>query len=479
MMPQRPNFLVIMTEQHRGDCLSIEDHPVLLTPNMDQIAGSGVRFRRAYSTCPTCIATRRSFLSGQHPDTHGMVGYKSHVEWDAPPTMPQVLGEMGYHTYWAGRSIHQHPPRKRYGFDHMVLGGADGDYREWLERNTGETAGRHFGAGPMHNDWTARPWHLDEELHHTNWTIAQALEFLEKRDPSCPFFLCVSFLAAHPPLTPPAFYMERYLRQEPVEPHIGDWAEPPENRGLGLDIGGTRVQLEGEKLQSARAGYYGLINHVDDQLRRLLSPVVGVRRQTGDNTIVIFTSDHGEMLGDHYMWHKRVPYEGSARVPFLISAPPRFEVDAGRVIDAPVCHEDIMPTVLDMAGADIPDTVEGRSLLPMMQGEEPEWRDDLHIQHAPIHHTLTDGRQKYIWWVNDGREQLFDLVNDPNELHDLAPTAEGKQKLHPWRRRLIEKLRDRPEGFSDGEKLIAGRDFPSALPHAGKVDPNAQRRRIR
>lgn len=464
-MAERPNFLVIMTEQHRGECLGIEDHPVLLTPNMDSIAGSGVRFRRAYSTCPTCIATRRSFLSGQHPDTHGMVGYRSGVEWDAPPTMPGVLRDAGYHTYWAGRSIHQYPHRKRYGFDHMVfLGGENGDYREWLKSQTGETAGGHFGAGPMHNDWTARPWHLDEQLHHTNWTIAQAEEFLQKRDPSCPFFLCVSFLAAHPPLTPPEFYMDRYLRQEPVKPHIGDWAEPPPNRGLGLDIGGTRVQLEGEALHSARAGYYGLINHVDDQLRRLLSPVTGVRRQTDDNTIVIFTADHGEMLGDHYRWHKRVPYEGSARVPLMISAPQRFGLNTGSVSDAPVCHEDIMPTVLEMAGVSVPDTVEGGSLMPLMRGESPEWRDQLHIQHAPDSQALTDGKEKYLWWTDEGTEQLFDLRNDPHELHDLSEDPDSQDRLKVWRSRLIEKLKDRPDGLTDGERLIPDRRFSAVLP---------------
>jgi len=105
------------------------------------------------------------------------------------------------------------------------------DYAEWRERVGPEGHGGYRGAGIMHNDWTARPWHLDEVLHNTNWTVTESLKFLKKRDPSCPFFLVLSFIAAHPPLVPPAFYMERYLRQELPAPVVGDWATPPPGDG--------------------------------------------------------------------------------------------------------------------------------------------------------------------------------------------------------------------------------------------------------
>ena len=104
---KRPNVLLIMTDQQRGDCLGIDGHPVLRTPSMDRIAGEGVRFTRAYSSCPTCIAARRSLLSGQFPATHGMVGYQDGVEWDPAHTLPGVLSRQGYQTSWVGRGIHQ------------------------------------------------------------------------------------------------------------------------------------------------------------------------------------------------------------------------------------------------------------------------------------------------------------------------------------------------------------------------------------
>ena len=449
-----------MTEQHRGDCLRIDGHPVLLTPNMDSLAAGGVRFTRAYTTCPTCIAARRSLLSGQFPSTHGMVGYRDGIEWNAPLTLPGVLSKAGYHTHLAGRAMHQSPTWKRYGFDSMVT---NVDYLEWLKEQVPD-AGGFFGSGITHNDRTAHPWPHAEHLHNTNWTVDRALEFLKRRDPSCPFFLITSFMSAHPPLQPPQFYFNRYLRTGVPDPHIGDWAEPPPNNGIGQNAGSQTVCLEGEELLSARAGYYGLINHVDDQIRRLLNPAIsGI---DPNNTIILLTADHGEMLGDHYRWHKVMPYEGAARIPLLVRVPDRFDIEPGTVLDAPVCLEDIMPTLLEMAGIETPDTVEGSSLLPLMCGNGTPNRPHLHIEHSPAYHCLTDGREKYVWFVNDGREQFFDLTQDPNELHDLINAPERREQIEHWRNQLILELRNRPEGFSDGKQLVAGRPYPPVMPHA-------------
>lgn len=464
MPDKRPNILLIMTDQQRGDCLSIEGHPALLTPNMDQIAFEGTRFSRAYASCPVCIPARRSLMSGQFPATHGLVGYQDYVEWNPPATLPDELRKAGYQTGIVGRSMHLHPRRKRYGFETMsIIGGhvGPGDYERFLAAHAPVGGGGVYGTGVMHNDWTARSWHMPEHLHPTHWTVNEALRFLEDRDDSCPYFLIVSFIAPHPPLIPPAFYMDRYLRMDLPAPHIGDWASPPSNDGLGVRVDGPNVHLRGEALRSCRAGYYGLINHVDDQIRRLLNPVDS---PIGSNTVVLFTSDHGEMLGDHYRTRKQCAFEGSARVPLLVRGP---GLKSRQVCDAPVCLEDIMPTLLDMAGVPIPPSVEGRSLAPFLRGEKPSWRDYVHGEHAHQQHYLTDGKVKYVWWPANGREQLFDLVSDPNELHDLALRNGHADVIATWRQRLIERLRGRPEGFTDGQHLIPGRPTPALLPHGG------------
>lgn len=463
----KPNILLIMTDQQRGDCLSAEGHPALMTPNMDGIAAGGARFSHCYSTCPVCIPARRSLLSGQFPASHGLAG-NAVEEWHVRHTLPSVLRSAGYHTYLAGRDMHQYPVRKRYGYDHMVV---MEDYKRWLARkaptDTYAPLGDYYASGILANDWTARSWHLDEGLHMTNWATDEAVKFLKTRDPSCPYFLTVSYLAPHPPLVPPSFYLERYLRIPLPEPVAGDWAERPTVAGFQEGTKQQRVLLTGEALKYARAAYYAMIHHIDDQIRRLLHPSSGI---DPDNTIVIFTSDHGEMLGDHYLWWKGVPYEASARVPLLIKAPARFGIDRGTVVEEPVALEDIMPTVLDLAGVGIPDSVEGKSMLPLMRKEAASWRPYVHIQHCAetmeaslAHHSLTNGREKYIWFAKTGREQFFDLQEDPNECRNLIACPKREETIAAWRARLIRELAAMPGPFSDGRTLIPGQPYPARM----------------
>ena len=461
MSADRPNLVMIVTDQQRGDCLSIEGRKGLMTPNLDALAASGVRFTRAYSATPTCIAARRTIFSGQAPATHGLVGYQDGLEWRIEHTLPAELSRVGYQTVWVGRDMHQRPHRKRFGFDYIVTG--QHDYARWLAEHSSPWQGGAFGHGLGGCDRTVRPWHMEEWKHPTHWTVEQALRFLDDRDPTCPFFLVVSFHAPHQPLTPPAFYLDRYLNADLGEPVIGEWATPPDS---AWNPASWNVNLQGDEVRRVFAGYYGMINHVDDQIARFLLRL----RRVAKNTYVLFTSDHGEMLGDHYMWRKRVPYEGSARVPFFLQGP---EIPGGVVCDRPVGHEDIMPTFLELAGAAIPGSVDGRSLLPLFQGGRPDWREYMHGEHAVTPsikgesgmHYLTDGKEKYMWFTSSGAEQLFDLIEDPDECRNLAALAESLERLGVWRRRLIEKLAGRPEGFTDGRKLIPGRPYVPAMPH--------------
>ncbi len=456
-MKAHPNILLIHTDQQRGDCLGVEDHPVLETPNMDNLALNGVRFSKFYSACPSCIAARRSLMLGQSPQKHGIVGYCDGVEIDnSVPTLPGVLAENGFQTFHVGRSMHQYPPRKLYGFDDMELTSGPpasyfSEYREWFEENCpkgGRNQGT-YGVGITHNDWTARPWHMDEYLHPSNWTVERALRFFKRRDPTKPFFLSMGFIAPHPPLQPPQFYFDRYIRTGVPEPIIGDWAH--KDWGKSRDhVAPDKVVLNEEERLTARAAYYASINHVDDLLRRIFNPVGG---NILDNTIVIFTSDHGEMLGDHYMWRKSRAYEGSARVPFIITAPRNFRLTAGKCIEQPATHHDIMPTLLDMLGIQIPDSVDGKSLYPVLQGDNKKLRNYLHIEHAPYHHCVTDGKQKYIWCPNTGEEQFFDLLNDSGERRNLVENKKYEKQVKNWRSRLIKELKDRPEGFVKNGKL--------------------------
>ena len=467
----RPNILLIMPDQMRGDALSAELHPVLMTPNIDEIGGRGVRFTRAYTTCPSCIAARRSLLTGLFPATHGLVGYQEGFPL-AFPTLPQLLRDAGYYTALAGRYMHQWPPEESHGFEREIRGSSyigDDDYARALEA-TLPGAGGIRGIGITFNGWSARPWPYAEHLHPTAWTTTQARRILAEHDSGRPLFLTASFIAPHPPLIPPPFYFERYLRSALPALDLGTWAAPPQDDGLGTGVDANRCVLRGDALRCAQAGYFGLINHIDDQIYWLIHEFCDLSRRDRRPWLIVFTSDHGEMLGDHYYFRKGEPYEGSSRIPLLIQGSPELAFRSGAVSGQPVCLEDIMPTLLEAAGAPPPAQLDGRSLVPLLRGDDTAIRPWLHGEHAPAYseqqafHMLTDGRMKYIWRPCDGTEQLFDLRTDPHELRDLAPESCATTDLSAWRARLVARLAKRQEGFSDGKKLVPGRPYSNIVP---------------
>lgn len=466
----RPNIVLITTDQQRGDCLGLEpDGPnCLQTPNLDWIGRSGTHFRRGYAECPSCIPARRSLMTGTAPAANGGVGFRG-AQWNPPHTLAGELSAAGYQTEMIGK-LHLMPARKRYGFDHLQLAdatrGDNNDYVDWLQqhyhRNDVDPGMAH---GVSANGWVGRPHHLPEEQMHTFWCIDRALNFLRKRDPTVPFFLNISFIDPHPPLTPPAHYYQRYIQRDLPPPVVGDWAPKFDGAQKGLNPNAWEICLDAHDMHCARAAYYGMINFIDDQIGRLIQCTGGMR-----DWFVIFTSDHGEMLGDHNLYRKTWPYEASARVPFLMRAPAKWGYPQEFVCQSPVGLQDIMPTLLDAAGIEIPDTCTGKSLLPVMRGETDRVRDCLHGEHSGCYeykhgnHYITDGHHKYIWYSQTGQEHLFNLQEDPHETHDLARSSEAETLLPPWRHRLIEFLCDRPEGFTDGTKLIAGQPHNALLP---------------
>ncbi len=475
----RPDILFIVSDQHRGDCLSCEGHPAVLTPNLDTIGVRGVRFSRAYATCPSCIPARRALLTGQHPATNGLVGFQDGLPI-ASPTLPALLHDAGYDTRLVGRTTHQFPPNEPYGYEQIVSGSTylkNDDYARDLE-NAFPNSGGIRGVGLSFNGWAARPWPFPEDLHPTTWVVQRSRELLDRPSTDRPLMLQVSTYAPHPPLMPPPFYMERYLRMEPPAPAVGEWAEASLQRdpGMGWGQDSNRVRLDGEALRSAQAGYFGLVNHLDDHLYWLIREFCARSERRRRPWLVVYTSDHGEMLGDHHYFRKCEPYEGSARIPLLIMGSQEFAFTGNRVHAGPVCLEDLLPTLLDLAGLEAIGHIDGRSLAPILHGSDRPVRDVLHGEHAPCytpgqaHHYLTDGRFKYIWRPDDGSEQLFDLSHDPRELRDLAPSPKHAERLTTWRLRLVQRLARRPEGFTDGERLVSGKAYPAVLATSGSCN---------
>ncbi|MDZ4199833.1 MAG: arylsulfatase [Kiritimatiellia bacterium] len=472
----RPNVVLLCTDQWRADCLGVEGHPDIETPYLDQFAADGCRFRRAYAAVPSCIAARASLLTGQTPRTHGRVGYRDGVPWTYPITIASSFRDQGYQTHCAGK-MHVHPARNRMGFDDVDLHdgylhygrkrtGADletvDDYLPWLKLRAGHDAD-YFDAGVHCNAYTPHPWDKDERLHPTAWVSTMGADFMRRRDTTRPFFLMLSYHRPHPPLDPPAWAYDQYLQKTDLaRPDLGNWEE---------DLFRTAYQnatctqppktWPWERIRRARAAYYAQITFIDHQIQRFVE-TLDEYGQLG-NTVFCFVSDHGEMLGDHHQYAKSVSYEGSARIPMLFFSPRSDRIPKGRVDETHVAElRDVMQTLLDAAGLEIPASVEGRSLLPADRGDPVRWRSYLHGEHpvgyadiGSMHYIVT-AEWKYIWHSGSGREQLFDLKKDPRELCDLTRTDPSNPHLATLRRHLMTELAGREEGFVRNGKLVAG-----------------------
>ncbi|GEN55629.1 arylsulfatase [Halolactibacillus alkaliphilus] len=481
----KPNIVMIMVDQMRYDCLSILGHPVVDTPYLDQLARTGTIFKNAYAATPSCVPARASLLTGMSQVHTGRVGYEDKLPWDYSNFLPEVLGKAGYYTQAIGK-MHVYPTRKYCGFDHVEL--HDGymhynrfkqhtkvsesfnevdDYLQWLK----DKAGHHVDLTDLgldcNSSTVARPWALDESLHPTNWVVTRSIDFLRRRDPTLPFFLKMSFVRPHPPLDPPPYYFDMYLNRELPEPTIGDWADITDKEKEGYNPVTGKGRVPADRYKRAQAAYYGLITHIDHQIGRFLMALE--EHEQKEHTIIMFVSDHGELMGDHHLFRKSLPYEGSAKIPLILSDPGNFlktplVPTSQRVTEL----RDVMPTILDILDIPIPPSVDGKSILPLAKDKSTEWRDYLHGEHEfgeKSYHYITTGKEKYIWFSQTGEEQYFDLVNDPQECINHVATQDYQDKVERLRQVLIKELTLREEGYTDGEKLLVGKQAFSSLAH--------------
>jgi len=475
----RRNVILICADQWRGDCLSIAGHPVVRTPFLDGLASGGSWFSNAYSATPTCVPARMSLITGLRAETHRRVSYIDGVPFDIDVTLPGVFRDSGYQTQAIGK-MHYSPERARLGFDDVLL--HDGylhysrrrdrdprwydDYLSWLRGQSGESAvSDYLDNGVNCNAVVARPWDKPESLHPTNWIVSQAEEWLYRRDPLRSFFLYLSFHRPHAPYDPPDWAFDQYLYGQPDhEPPVGDWADEFAEFRNDHRPDSHVAHYDQRTMNRARAGYYGHMSHIDMQLDRLFEILgeFGVR----DDTVIMFTSDHGDMMGDHGMWRKGYPYEGSARIPLILAGPGIVKGGRPEVIAE---LRDVMPTLLECAGIPVPESVEGRSLLPTiatLDGPEPEGRKFLHGEHVVLGQSMQWIRTrdwKYVWLSKSGSEQLFDMRGDRQERTNRADRPDAQDAVSSCRDLLISVLRGRPEGFVSDGRLVPRRPVLALL----------------
>ena len=404
--PKDYNILLLQTDEHSPHSLGCYGNKIVKTPALDSLAQNGTMFTAAYCQNPICVPSRMSMLTGKMASDVGVYG-NSEVLAMEHKTFADVFNAAGYVTAIIGKMHFQGQGEERVHGFYRPYG--DGGSEETWKKPAGYLESR------LPEDAVVSTWPIEDE--QDTGVTNHSLEFLDQHKDK-KFFLISSFRKPHFPFTIFQEYYDLYkdtadLPPEVTQEMLDDLPLPSQNEREKYGF----ASLTDEQIRVARAHYYGMTTYIDDQVKAILDKLdeLGIR----DNTIIIYTSDHGEMLGEHGLWYKNCFYEASAGIPFLWSFPRRLP--SGKTIGAPVMNIDIFPTLCELCGLDGPDDLQGKSLLPLMKGtEDGTSRIALSENYrggTPAKMVRTYG-WKYTYYT-DGKEQLFDMKNDPEETENL------------------------------------------------------------
>jgi arylsulfatase A-like enzyme len=431
----RKNVLFICTDHWPAALLGCHGNETIMTPTLDSLARDGIDFQQCYSTCPVCIPARRSLMTGVFPKTHGDRVYSDTMEMPNLPTLAQSFKAAGYQTMGVGK-LHVYPQRNRIGFDDVILVeegryefGTVDDYQIWL----GEKGyvGEEFNHCMGSNTYYTRPWHLDEQAHPSVWATQMMAKQIKRKDPTRPGFFYISYQFPHPPLVPLQSYLDMYDQEEFDTPPAGSWVN---DQALFQALGEQAAHYDERDIKRALRAFYAQCTLIDHQIRYL----IGTLRECNllDDTIIVFTSDHGDMLFNHGMVAKRLFYEQSTHIPLILSGRP-LEDRRGEKNSDLVCLEDLMPTLLDLCGIPIPESVEG---LNICTKQKREYLYGECGEGEKATRMIRWESYKLIYYPWGNTSQLFDLSNDPKELQDLAQDPLHREVLQRMQRMLIDNL---------------------------------------
>ncbi|MEL6307641.1 MAG: sulfatase-like hydrolase/transferase [Chloroflexota bacterium] len=457
---QRPNILLLYVDQMRWDCLGANGNTEIITPNLDQLAIQGTSFTHCFVQHPLCMPSRVSMLSGQYPATLGITHMGVPVPEDLP-ILPTFLKRAGYRTANIGKLHFQpHPNRDHrdlhpaYDFDHLEISDEPGvyedAYRAWVRaKKPHQMDLLSVGLPPATKVWYdlmgqdngvvhpdplpredfdyTKVFRADDDMTHTAFVAEQTQNFLQQHLSRQPFLCIAGFYSPHAPMVVPQTYLDLYDSNTlslPMYPPDVDAKRPAS--GLFSDA----------HLRDIMHGYYAMISEVDYHVGKILDTL----EDTGlaDNTIIVFTSDHGEWLGNHLRFAKGYPADdGASRVPLIIKSPFKHAMP---VSDAIVEAVDIVPTLLELVALQIPSHLQGKSLLPLLRGDVAHHRDSALVEGNGWKNIRT---RQFRYLVHaDGNESLWDIVKDADEYDNVANDSTYRSALAECRLGMLRHLLD-------------------------------------
>ncbi len=457
---KRPNILILYTDQQRWDALGANGNADIFTPNIDKLAARAANFTHHFVQNPVCMPSRISMLSGRYPSSLGITHMGVPVPEDVV-TLPRMLKPYGYRSANIGK-LHFLPhanrdhrlPHPDYGFDHLEIADEPGvyedAYRAWVRRRAPEQMDAiSAGIPPAARTWQKTmgiedgvahrgdpagrydfdrgiPFAADETLTHSAFVAEQTCAFIDQAG-AAPFLCIAGFYSPHAPWIAPQRFLDLY---DPGQLEIPRY--PPE-----IDIlrpAEPEAPFSDEQLRRARQGYYAMISEVDHYVGQILDALDACGKL--DDTIVVFTSDHGEWLGEHLRYGKGYPADDAvSRVPLIIAAPGCQAVSHAGIVEA----VDIVPTLLELAGIQIPPFLQGQSLAPQIEGRVTDASERVALTEGHGWKCLRTARFRYLLHA-DGRECLWDLHVDPGAYHDLADDSEHYDGLAQCRLTLLNRL---------------------------------------
>ena len=436
---RKPNILLLMSDD-LNSALSGFGHPQCKTPRLDALAKRGVRFENMHCQYPVCGSSRASLMTGLYPYTNGMLGNGGNLRKNLPNvvTLSQLFRNNGYHAGRVSKIYHMGIPFE------IIEGTADHDDAPSWDETVNIKAPEQNAPGER-TEWSPKDKSSQTftgveastgDLEHADGMAADAaIEFL-KQNKDKPFFLGCGFVRPHVPLVAPSKYFDRYDRDTMVAPEVpkGDLEDVPKiiRNYKSIDRYGVTPELHKGLLEA----YYASISYMDEQVGRVLKALdeLGLR----ENTIVIFSSDHGYLLGHHHKFQKQHLFEESTRVPFILSVP-WMTKSHGHASNKITELVDLYPTLAELAGLTPPANLQGQSLLPLLKNPTTkEWSKDLafSISRSGGESIRTSKWRFTHWGFGAKGEELYDLKNDPNEFTNLARDPNYSGRLNQLKARL-------------------------------------------